>query len=527
MGIPARKPSSRSKHTGPAVAAADPLRLAEACALIRGTRFAEAAAVLERTLAARPDAAEAWALLGGVLSLSGHSDQGLSALSQAIHLKPAHAGFHYDLGVVLGGMGESRAAEAAYREALELRAHFPEALNNLGNLLRLRHAAEDAIPCYRRALDCRPGYTDANYNLGLALQDLDLLDEAETCYETVLNAAPEHHAALNNLANVRLGLGKVDAALIGYEAAVRLVPASRDYRVNLGIAQLLRGDFAEGWRNYAFRPAPGRPGLPLWTGEPIRGRRILLLSEQGLGDTLQFIRYARHLRYAGGRVSALCPEPLTELLRTAPGVETVTTAGEEPPACDWYAPLLHLPNVLRTRAETVPAEMPYLSANPERIREWAVSLNIPASHLKVGIAWRGGVQHWNDRNRSLLPSDLAVLDGLPETAWISLQKGFRRGCESLPFTPLHRELGDLADTAALVAQLDLVISVDTSVAHLAGALASPVWTLLPFAPDWRWMRERTDSPWYPSMTLFRQERRGEWRGVMERVREDLMKMRKR
>lgn len=501
------------------------LHLGLARALLQQTSVADAIAVLKDALAVRPDAAEAWGLLGGAFSLGGHGNLAAEAIRHAVALDPGQAGLHYDLGLVLSQMGESNQAEEAYRQALRLRPRFPEALNNLGNLLRRRKATAEAVACYCQALDCRPGLIDATYNLGLAFQDLDRLIDAAKCYESVLTEQPGHHAAVNNMANVLAGIGHVDEALACHDAAVRLAPWNRSYRVNLGMAQLLSGNFPMGWRNYAARTAPAIPDVPQWNGEPVHGRRILLLGEQGLGDTIQFVRYARRLRYEGGRVSAVCPEPLAELLRTAPGLEHVIEQSRKTPPCDWYSPLLDLPRLFDTRLESIPAETPYLFADPERVRDWALALRIPASHVRIGIAWRGGEEHWNDRNRSLQPAALAVLDGVPDATWISLQKGHPAGCESLPFTPLPRELTDFADTAALMMHLDLVISVDTSVAHLAGALARPVWTLLPFAADWRWLLGRGDSPWYPGMRLFRQQRPGEWGNVLESVREELVKMR--
>jgi Flp pilus assembly protein TadD len=497
------------------------LYLELARALLQDNRDTEAVNVLRHAVAVQPNAAEGWALLGGALSLTGHSGHALEALRQAIALDAGQASFHYDLALVLSQNGEVHAAEATYRHALEMNARFPEALNNLGNLLRRRNAPEEAVACFHRALLYRPEYPDATYNLGLALQDLDLLEDAETSYKAVLAKNPDHHAALNNYGNVLLGQGRVHDALARYEAASKLAPQSRDYRVNIGMAQLLNGDFRAGWRNYASRVAPTASDGLLWSGEPIDGRSILLLSEQGLGDTLQFIRYAQHIKFARGQVRALCPEPLAELLRTVPGLESVTVTGQQPPQCDWYAPLMHLPGMLDTRLESIPGQTPYLYADAERVRQWGLSLEMPDSHLKVGIAWRGGADHRNDRNRSIDPAHFAELAGLPDITYVSLQQGHRRGFDSLPFTPLQRELTCFADTAALMVHLDLVISVDTSVAHLAGALAVPVWTLLPFAPDWRWLLGRSDTPWYPGMKLFRQTQRGEWRSLLRGVREEL------
>ncbi|HXJ44527.1 MAG TPA: tetratricopeptide repeat protein [Bryobacteraceae bacterium] len=493
--------------------------------LLQDNRGTDAIAVLGHALAAEPNAAWAWALLGGALSLTGHSAHAPEALRRAIELEPGQAGFHYDLGLVLSQLGKQDEAEASYRRALEANPQFPEALNNLGNLLRRRNAGAEAVVCFLRALRCQPEYPDARYNLGLALQDLDLPEVASSHYEAVLRTTPNHHAAHNNYANALIGQNKVNEALAHYERALQLAPGTRDYMINQGMAQLLNGNFTAGWKNYGARISPALSGTPLWSGEPIYGRSILLLAEQGLGDTLQFIRYARQLRYDGGCVRALCQPPLAELLRSVPGIESVTPMGETPPACDWYAPMLHLPGVYGTRAETIPAEIPYLFADPQRVRDWGLRLGIPDKHLKVGITWRGGAEHKNDRNRSMDPEYLKELDGVPDTTFVSLQKGYREGSGPLPFAPLSHELTDFADTAALISNLDLVISVDTSVAHLAGAMARPVWTLLPFAADWRWLRERTDSPWYPGMRLFRQERRGEWRPVLRRVHEALLQLR--
>jgi tetratricopeptide (TPR) repeat protein len=490
--------------------------------LIQDGRTAVAATVLERALALTPGSAEGWALLGGALSLSGLRADAAEALQRAISLDPGQARFHHDLGLVLSQLGDLEKSEAAYRRALRINARFPEALNNLGNLLLRRDAAAEAVGYFRRALRHRPDYGDAKYNLGLTFQALDLLEDAESCYLSVLQTAPAHHAASNNYGNVLMGQGRVHEALPSYAQAIRLAPANREYRVNLGMAQLLDGKFSEGWDNYGARVAPSVSGTVLWTGQPFKGQSILLLSEQGLGDTIQFIRYARRLRDEGGRVLALCPEPLVELLRTVTGIERVIPAGRKPPSCDWYAPLLHLPKVFGTSVESIPAEAPYVLADPDRVRSWGMSLAAPEAMLRVGIAWRGGAEHWNDRNRSLDSALLTELAGIPGIAFISLQKGCRNGREGLPFIPLHRELTDFADTAALMAHLDLVISVDTSVAHLAGAMGRPAWVLLPFAPDWRWMRERSDSPWYPGMRLFRQERRGKWRPVLKEVREALV-----
>jgi len=495
--------------------------------LILDDRAEAAVTVLKRALKWMPESAEAWALLGGALNLTGQTAAAAAALQKSVDLDSGQASYHFDLGLVLCRLGDPEKSEAAYRRALQVNPAFPQALNNLGNLLRRSNSAAEAVSCFRRALRIKPDYAEARYNLGLALQSLDRLEEASACYREVLNQSPGHHAAANNHANVLLSLGRIDAALTQYEHALRLAPATREYRINAGMAQLLHGDFRNGWQNYAFRAAPSVPGGNLWNGEPLRGRSILLLSEQGLGDTIQFIRYARLLHREGAQVQACCPASLAEILQSAPGIERVFPDVQPPLSCDWYVPLLNLPKVFGTRAGTIPADVPYLSADPDRVRNWGewISHVTPGdTQLRVGIVWRGGPDHLNDRNRSLNPSDLAPLQGIPAVTFFSLQKGCRTGCEGLNFVPLPRELDCFADTAALMAHLDLVISVDTSTAHLAGALGRTAWVLLPFAPDWRWMLGRSDSPWYPGMRLFRQPRRGKWRPVLNQVRDALVKL---
>jgi tetratricopeptide (TPR) repeat protein len=496
-------------------------------ALINDSRPAEGAGVLAQAIALQPEAAEGWALLGAAFSLSGQRRDAVDALQHAIRLQPTEARFYFDLGFAFTQLGHTPEAEEAYRKALRQRAHFPEALNNLGNLLRRRGAGEEAAACYRNALAQRPAYDDARYNLGLALQMLDRPEEAESCYRAVVRQLRGHHAAKNNLANTLLETGRTDEALDCYEEAIRLTPDNPEYRVNLGMAQLLSGNFGDGWRNYGARSAPPRNAAPLWKGEPLQGRTILLCSEQGFGDTIQFVRYAGVLSEQDVRVLVSCPQSLTRLLDTMPDIGGLAVLTGALPTSDFQVPLLHLPAILGTRVETIPARVPYLFADPELVRDWTLKLDIPKSHLKVGIAWRGSPEHRNDRKRSIEPAELSALAGVPGTSFISLQQGLSDGVAgSLPFVPLGRELTDFADTAALMRNLDLVISVDTAVAHLAGAMAIPVWTLLAYNPDWRWMLGRDDSPWYPGMKLFRQENRGDWGSVMRRVREQLIGFRR-
>jgi tetratricopeptide (TPR) repeat protein len=500
------------------------LQLGLAHALLGDSRPAEAAGVAAKLLGVQPGLAEGWRLLGSAFFALGHYTDACAALRRATTLQPGWGEAAYDLGLALCRLGKEEESEAAYRSALRTRPDYPAALNNLGNLLRGNGRTGEAVSCYRKALRRHPAYAEAHYNLGVALQSLDRLEEAESSYRAALRLNPVLAAAHNNLANTLLAMGDSRRALPHYHEALRCDPANREYRINLGMAQLLLGDFPAGWRNYAAWALVDQSAADLWRGSSLDGRRVVLRAEQGLGDSIQFIRYAPILKGRGCSVSVSPPPGLRRLFAAVPGIDALAADGEEPPAADYRVPLLHLPGIFHTVLETIPTRVPYVFADAGLAGWWGASLSVPASHLKVGIAWAGSPEHGNDHNRSIDPRELAVLGGVRDTSFVSLQKGHRAGAGGLSFVPIERDLTDLADTAALIANLDLVISVATAVAHLAGAMARPVWTLLPSAPDWRWMLDRADSPWYPTMRLFRQPRRRDWRTVMERVREELALM---
>jgi tetratricopeptide (TPR) repeat protein len=495
-----------------------PLRAALARAMLLDRRPREASGIIAALLRDRPGWAEGWHILGAALHECGNLTDAAEALRHAVHLDPDSPEPCFDLALTFARLGHTAQAEDAYRAALRAKPAYPEAHNNLGNLLRRSGRTQSAIPCFQNALQLRPGFVEARYNLGLAMQAVDRLEDARDCYRAVLRRDSALPAAHNNLANTLQDLGLVDQAIPHYERAVLLQPDCAEYRINLGMAQLLTGDFAAGWRNYAFRVA-GESGGARWDGSPLKGARILLRAEQGLGDTLQFIRYARQVKENGGSVWVECPAPLSRLLSTHDGLDGLASTAD---ALDypWQTPLLDLPRLFGTMPDSISRDVPYLSADPGLADWWAETLHPSTARMTVGIAWRGSPDHRNDRHRSIPAGDLSALAGLPETRFVPLQKECPSGdaAAALRWQPLARPLTDFADTAALMMNLDLVVSVDTAVAHLAGALARPVWTLLPFAPDWRWMLGREDTPWYPTMRLFRQRARGDWSGVLHRVR---------
>jgi hypothetical protein len=347
-----------------------------------------------------------------------------------------------------------------------------------------------------------------------------------------LKIAPVLSAAHANLGNALLVLGRLDEASAAYDRALELEPDAPGLRKNRALLWLLQGKYREGWEEYEWRwkceELPERDfGRPLWDGSPLDGKTIVLHCEQGIGDTLQFIRYARLVEQRVGRVVVSCPKVLTPLLARAAKIERTVDDGQWP-AFDVHAPLMSLPRIFGTTLETIPASTPYLEADWQLVEHWRQKLS-SLSGFKVGIAWQGNPAFCFDRSRSVSLSQFAPLADVPGVVLISLQKGF--GSEQVAslegrfqvaeLGPGLDQTGAFIDTAAVMRNLDLVITSDTAVPHLAGALGVKVWLATPFAPDWRWLLERDDSPWYPTMRLFRQHRRGDWHDVFKRIAEAL------
>jgi len=455
--------------------------------------------------------------LGNVLHIAGRLDEAAMAYSSALLLAPDSAECCYNLAVTR--MRQNRLADAAsgFEKALRLKPDYAEAHLNLGILQQAYGRPAAAIQCYRQALRTRPRYESARYNLALTLQDQGRLEEALEQYRS-LHCADAH----NNAGNTLLALGRAQEALASYRRALAADPNHSEARWNLGVVQLLLGDFEKGWEGFEwrFRQRESRPrhfDVPLWDGSPLAGRTILIHAEQGLGDTLQFVRFLPELDKRGGFAWLECQPALSCLIGRSYRIAPVPL-----PSFDCHAPLLSLPYLLESG---IPAGAPYLSPAPELIQQWRERLGA-WNETRVGLAWAGNPAHKNDRNRSLALEKLAPLAGAPDTVFFSLQKGPQseealNPPAGLKLIDLQNDLPDFHHTAAAIMNLDLVISVDSAVAHLAGALGRPVWTLLPFAPDWRWMLDRTDSPWYPTMRLFRQKQRGDWDSVVREVCREL------
>lgn len=423
----------------------------------------------------------------------------------ALKLGPEAMAEHY-LGVLDMQEGRPEEAEGRIRTSLAMRHDMPDFHNNLGLCLRAQGRLEEAVVHYRRALDLNPSYAPAWSNIGLDLHKL----------------------------------GRLDEALDAFNHALALEPNLAQTRFSRALALLARGDYLQGWKEYEWRakcpeyasayrlpPIAGNP--PIWQGEPLAGKKLLLTAEQGIGDTFQFIRYARHLASLGATVSLFLRKAhVVEFLRSAPGLANIySDKDSEPiPSHDYLAPLLSLPRLCGTRAlSDIPAQLPYLSAPADLRHFWRTKLGKLPEKTKIGLSWAGSPGNPDDRNRSCPLDVLAPLFGMKDIAWVSLQLGPGREQIRSLAAPIH-DWGDeqtsYAETAALMAELDLILTVDTSLAHAAGAMGLPVWIMLSHVPDFRWLLDRKDSPWYPTARLFRQDKPGDWRAVVDAVHTALL-----
>lgn len=425
--------------------------------------------------------------------------------------------------------GDLAGAAAACREAARTAPGWAMPFYLLGSTLKAQGDLDGALAAYRDAAGLQPDWAEARLNLGVVLQLRGQVEDALEEYSAAAGLRPAWHLPQHNLAEAWLKLGRPDRAVAPFRKSVELEPGFAESQVDLATTLLQLGEFEEGWRLFEWRwGLEGRtatlPGIdaPLWDGSPLEGRVILLWAEQGLGDTLQFVRFAGRVHDLGGRVWLYVPERLAGLLSTGPGVERVLFGDRldlaDVRAIDVQFPLMSLPRMFGTTLATIPAEVPYLSAPVARIPG-------KPGELKVGVVWASGPLYPGAARRDCAPADFAGLAELNGLRLYSLQFG-ERAAElggGLPITDLGWHLGDFLRTAEVVQALDLVITVDTSMAHLSGALGRPTWVLLPCRADWRWLLDRDDSPWYPTLRLFRQAEAGDWSGVFERIRKALLR----
>lgn len=458
----------------------------------------EALPYYQQVVAARPDLPEAVSNLGVSLADLGQHDEALAAYERALALRPDSADIHYNRANSLATLNRVGEALLAFEAALRLEPDFAQAWTNRGVLLRRLGHVREAFDFHRRALQLRPDSADVHSNYGLCLGSL----------------------------------GRVEEAIEHYDLALRMQPQNHGARCNRAQLLLLKADFRNGWVEYESRWHLARARLPVcelprWDGAPLGGKSVLLRHEQGLGDTIMFCRYAALIPRADGRVVLECPKRLHRLLSTCAGIDALVERNSDTAGLAFAAPLLSVPGIFRTDLRSIPAAVPYLHAEPQRVEKWRKQL--PKSGLRVGIAWQGNPEFPEDAMRSIPLQHFAALNGVADVHWISLQAG--HGVEQiaavssrLKVHELGPELdvdGAFVDTAAVMMNLDLIITADTAIVHVAGALARPVWLALNTGPEWRWLRDRDDSPWYPSARLFRQERFGGWDGVFARMRDAL------
>jgi len=522
--------------------------------------------IYEQIIEIDPAHSDALHLLGFIAHQMGRNNQAEDLITKAIRILPGYPFYYNSLGLVFKEKGKLKEAMTCYSKALELKPDLTEAHNNMGIALQYQGKLDEALACFKRALTSNPNAAEAYNNMANILRDQGKLDEAITSYQKALELRPDYPEAYNNLgvsfqsqnrfteavsnyqkaialrpgyteAYINTGIayqanGWLDEAISCYQKAIELEPDNADSHFHRAFVLLLNGNFQDGWKEYEWRLLKDEwknthiydSNIPLWDGSSFKSKTLFVHSEQGLGDTLQFVRYLPLIKSLGGEVIFETAESLVSLFQNLPGIDKLVPLSSERPASDYdyYTPLLSVPGLLATSWDTIPAEVPYICSDPKKSAYWAGRL--PKEGFKVGLVWAG--KPAADDNRPCKLKHFFPLSRIPGVHLLGLQKGEAAGqTRELPDGMIINNLGeeflDFADTAGTIANLDLIISIDTSVAHLAGAMGKKVWTLVPFAPDWRWLLGREDSPWYPTMRLFRQPKPGNWAAVLERVAEKL------
>lgn len=502
-------------------------------AYLAQNRLEAAETSFRRALTFKPDLAEAHCNLGNALQRQERLEEAVESYERALELRSVYPEAHYNLANVLAFQKKPHEAVAHYGLALRQNPHLVRAHNNLGNLYRTLEQPELAVPHYLQVPESDPEFTDAYNNLGLAYLSLGHFAEAEEAIRRTLRLKPDQAEAYCNLGAVRHAQNHLDEATVCYQRALACKSTLSKAQLNLGLVQLTQGDLRNGWINYELRwedaPLHRREfARPQWKGEPLAGRRILLHAEQGLGDTLQFLRYLPMVQAAGGEVILEVQERLLRLAAELPGAVQPVRWGDPLPEFDLHCPLLSLPLAFQTTLESIPANIPYLRV-PADAQARANALPWAKKGPRIGLQWAGNPSFRHDpcRYRTLPLAEFRSLFELSAPQFYSLQIGdavaelAAQPEFSARIVDLSPHVEDMADSAAHLLHLDLLITADTSIAHLAGALGIPVWVLVPSSPDWRWMLDREDSPWYPTMRLFRQPTPGDFPSVVARIRREL------
>ncbi|MCB2170953.1 MAG: tetratricopeptide repeat-containing glycosyltransferase family protein [Deltaproteobacteria bacterium] len=474
-----------------------------------------------------PHLVEANYNLGNALYRDGKVDEAVSFLRKTVMLKPDLTEAQNNLGIALHKSGRLDEALECFQEALRQKPDSPHIYLNSGDLLKDQDKPEQAIERYKKALALKPDFAEAYFHLGNLFHLLDRWDEAVTCYEKALRINPEYMDAYANLGKTLKAQGRLEDALSCYNSAIRMEPDSADLIFDRSTVLLLEGDLLEGFKGYERRfdrhnwekTYPHRFSIPRWDGSFFPGKTLFVHCEQGFGDNLQFVRYLPMVKGKGGKVVLETSKALVRLFGDLQCIDELVEGPSrgEIPGYDFHIPLMSLPGIFGTTLETIPAQIPYLQADQQKARFWQKKMG--GEGLRAGLVWQGKD---TDPKRACSPKHLAPLFRVPGVRWYGLQKGGTgKAEEEIPIVNLGDEFKDFSDTAGAMENLDLIVSIDTSVAHLAGAMGKPVWALLMFSPDWRWLMNREDSPWYPTMRLFRQPQPGDWTAVIGRVVEEL------
>ncbi|MET3107215.1 tetratricopeptide (TPR) repeat protein [Oxalobacteraceae bacterium GrIS 2.11] len=531
-------------------------------------KLAEAQTIYTQILAVQPNHFDALQLLGTLSNQMKRYHQALEFLSKAIIVNSSHALTYYNRGIAFKELNRLEDAIADYDKAIRLKPDFGEASYNCANALHELKRLDEALACFDKAIQIKPGVAKVYGNRGNVLKDLKRFNEALTNYDEGISIDPEFGEAYYNRGNVLHELRRLNEALASYSKAIAIKPDFTEAYVgcgnifseqrrtadalasynkaiainpdseiaqwNLSLFNLLHGNFRDGWQGYEWRwknkeigtLAPVRNFTePLWLGEAtLENKTILIHAEQGLGDTIQFCRYVSMVAEQAGKVILEVPRPLFNLLSGLTGVSEIIAQGDPLPEFDYQCPLMSLPLAFKTVLNTIPAYPRYINTDQAKVAVWKTRLG-ERTVPRIGIVWSGGTAYKNDHNRSLTLAQL--IPHLPSHfEYISLQKEIRENDQSILAS--HTEikhfgdaLQDFTDTAALIELMDVIISVDTSVAHLAGAMGKRIWVLLPYSPDWRWLLGRDDSPWYPTIKLYRQNEQRDWHTVLKQVKSQL------
>ena len=510
---------------------ADP-QLRKAEALRAEGKAREARACCEEVLRSRPDDAQACCLIANLAADAKDTVEGLAWARRAAAADPRLADARYVEGRLLEAEGRLPEAETSYRAALALAPADARVHNNLGGVLHMQGRLDAALASYRRALELDPAQPQARQNYASIVRDSGALEQAIEGYQRQITSNPRDAAAHTNLANTYRELGRYPEAMAAYQRAIEADPNDAEAHFSRSFVLLITGDYREGWREYEWRLRVATYNAPLrrfpqpaWNGSPVTGGSLLLHAEQGFGDTLQFARYVALAAERCPSVVLLCQPELRALLRPLKGAARILGEGELVPDYAAHAPLMSLPSIFGTTLDTVPWDGPYVRPDPEQVAAWRPVVGPDGASPRIGIAWAGRAEQWDDRKRSMT---LPMLGPLAEAGgeFYSLQKGEASGQAVTPpagmrLRDLTARLRDFSDTAALIANLDLVVTIDSAVAHLSAAMGVPTWVLVAHAPDWRYHLERSDNPWYPTMRLFRQDRDGDWSGPVARAAQAL------